>query len=247
MAGVVPSPATPKTALAPTPEEKEPRPNGPSAPKNAILPHGQKPEGTAPYIPVPPKSTHPNFLTSALRRLSSSGGQLANSARSGQGGICPRKILNVDGQRERCQIPELDQSKLRRVAFCVDVEIANGPRYHDHEPPHTTEDLERNTKKKLAEKGEAEALKHPQEVEKQKETDGVIEASGEHLPKEPAEEGADPIANGEAPATTGEPPAHGEGPSTKKKEKKKRSEEERKARKEKKRKLAEETAPFLWS
>ena len=188
---------------------------------------------------MPPRSGHPNFLTSALRRLSSSGGQLAGSARNGHGGICPRKVLNVDCQRERCQIPELDQSKLRRVAFCVDVEIASGPRYHDEEGG-VKENPEKSSKKKLAEKGEAEALKHPQEVEKQKETDGVIQVSGEHLPKEPEKESSDPIANGDAPAAAGEPAALGEGGTTKKKEKKKRSEEERKARKEKKRKLAEE-------
>ena len=240
MAGVVDSPAAKKTPLPPTPEEKEPRPSGPNAPKNAILPHGQKPEGNAPYTPVPPKSGHPNFLTSALRRLSSSGGQLANNARNGHGGICPRKILNVDGSRERCPIPELDQAKLRRVAFCVDVEIASGPRYHDDEEPAHKMDLEKSAKKKLAEKGEAEALKHPQELEQQKEKDGVIGVSGEHLAKEPEKEGAEAAANGQPPQANGEPSAPGEGPSTKKKEKKKRSEEERKARKEKKRKLAEE-------
>lgn len=122
----------------------------------------------------------------------------------------------------------------------MDVEIASGPRYHDEdEPPHKLENAEKITKKKLAEKGEAEALKHPAELEKQKETDGVIQASGEHLPKEPEKEASDPIANGQT-TVGGEPSAPGDGPSAKKKEKKKRSEEERKARKEKKRKLAEE-------
>lgn len=242
MAGVVPSPAMPRTPLEPTPEEKEPRPSGPNAPRNAILPHGQKPgDGNAPYTPVPPKSGHPNFITSALRRLSSSNGQLGNSARNGHGGICARRTLNVDRQRERCQIPELDQSKLRRVAFCVDVEIASGPRYHDDDngSTHTLENPETSMKKKLAEKGEAAALKNPQEIEKQKETDGVIGVSGEHLPKEPEKEASDPVADGQ-PQANGGSSAPGEGASTKKKEKKKRSEEERKARKEKKRKLAEE-------
>lgn len=42
-----------------------------------------------------------------------------------------RKVLNVDNARERCDISELDEAKLRRVAFCVDVEIAPQPRYDD--------------------------------------------------------------------------------------------------------------------
>lgn len=40
-------------------------------------------------------------------------------------------MLNVDNARERCDISELDQAKLRRVAFCVDVEIAPQPKYDD--------------------------------------------------------------------------------------------------------------------
>ncbi|KFX90848.1 hypothetical protein O988_08000 [Pseudogymnoascus sp. VKM F-3808] len=54
---------------------------------------------------------------------------------------------------------------------------------------------------------------------------------GEHVGKEPAQEGAEPATNGTAQT---------EKPMTRKKEKKKKSDEERKARKEKKRKLAEE-------
>lgn len=232
------------TVLGSTPEEREPRPAAPSAPKNAILPHGQSPEGNAPYTPVPTRGGHPNFLTSALRRLSSSGGQLSGSPKHGNGGICPRIVLNVDKGRERCQLPELDLNKLRRVAFCVDVEIASSPRYSDEPEGNAVavESKDKNTKKKLAEKGEAAALKKPDEVVEQKEKDGVIQASGEHLPKEPEKESSDPIANGQPQA---EPLPNGtngtgEQTTTKKKEKKKRSEEERKARKEKKRKLAEE-------
>jgi len=42
--------------------------------------------------------------------------------------------MNIDPYRERCQIPELDPAKLRRVAFCVDVEIAAPPKYTDPDP-----------------------------------------------------------------------------------------------------------------
>ncbi|KAL5350275.1 Microtubules assembly and stabilization protein [Pseudogymnoascus australis] len=227
------TPRSPAAPLSSTPEEEEPRPPVQTAPRNAVLPHGQKAgDGTAPYTPVPPKSTHPNFLTSALRRLSS-GGQLASSASPrGNGGICERRVLNVDVARERCCMPELDQAKLRRVAFCVDVEIASRPRYNDEEPLEKAGD--KTKKKKLGEKGEGEALKHATEVKDQKEKDGVVHVSGEQVEKETAKEGSEPATNGTAQTST-------EKPMTRKKEKKKKSDEERKARKEKKRKLAEES------
>ncbi|KFY20959.1 hypothetical protein V491_03281, partial [Pseudogymnoascus sp. VKM F-3775] len=129
-------------------------------------------------------------------------------------------------------MPELDQAKLRRVAFCVDVEIASRPRYNDEEPIEKAGD--KSKKKKLGEKGEGETLKHPTEVKEQKDRDGVVQVSGEQVRKEPAKEGTEPATNGVAQATS-------EKPMTRKKEKKKKSDEERKARKEKKRKLAEES------
>lgn len=45
----------------------------------------------------------------------------------GSGGICERKVMNKDPYRNRCEIADLEPSKLRRVAFCVDVEIAAPP------------------------------------------------------------------------------------------------------------------------
>lgn len=200
-------------------------------PRAAILPHGTKPEGATPYTPAPPKAGQSNFLSSALRRLSSSSaGQLSGPGKPPHYGLCERKVLNVDTHRERSLVPELDQSKLRRVSFCVDVEIAGGPRYTEDDGDQRKE--EKKQKKKMVEKGEGEALKHPKAVKEEMENDGIVKATGEELPMEPERETAD---------TT--PDDKGEGPAdkdnTKKKEKKKRSEEERKARKEKKRKLAE--------
>jgi hypothetical protein len=220
--------------LASTPEEKDhiQRPPGIGVPKNAILPHASKSEsGSAPYTPVLPKAGHPNFLQSALRRLSSSGGQLSAGAKGQQHGLCERRVLNVDRFRERCLLPELDQAKLRRVAFCVDVEIANGPRYKDDEPADQAK--EKKQKKKMIDRSEGEALKHPQEAKEEKEKDDVIHATGEEVPKEPAKVATEKtvaVKQAEVP----------EKDQTKKKEKKKRSEEERKARKEKRRRLAEE-------
>lgn len=220
---------TPPASTTP-PFSESPIPTGPQAPKNAILPHAAKAVGDAPYIPAPPKTGQPSFLQSALRRLSSSGGQLAPQTKGVHHGICERKVLNVDHHRERCRITDLDQSKLRRVAFCVDVEIASGPRYYDDDVEDEKR-KERREKKKM-EKGEGLALKQPEAIKEQKEAEGVVKATGEILPT-PGKEVIETTNEVQDDA------AGGEKDNTKKKEKKKRSEEERKARKEKKRKLAE--------
>lgn len=227
---------SPGTSPAASPiEPPVQRPAGPSAPKNAVLVHGVKDDGDAPYVPAPPRSG-PSFLQSALRRLSSSGGQLSGSAK-GHNGLCERKVLNVDHHRERCTISGLEQSKLRRVAFCVDVEIASGPRYMDDEESDEIDNKNKEKMKRSKEKGEGAALKNP--------TNSVPEAEQEDTPKtnvsKPDEKrtgSAQPKTSEHAPeATESSPPV--EKDNTKKKEKKKRSEEERKARKEKKRRLAE--------
>jgi hypothetical protein len=142
-------------------------------------------------------------------------------------GVCPRMVLNVDRNRPRCLLPELDQAKLRRVAFCVDVEIAGGPRYKDE--ADKDEKKKKQKDKKMKERGEGEALKHPQQVADEKDETGVVEAGNENVGTE-----EDPDPEG----TVG---ADDKKDSTRKKEKKKRSEEERKERKEQKRRKAEES------
>lgn len=206
--------------------------------KNAVLQHAAKHQGEGPYTPAPPKTGQTGLLH-VFRRLSSSSGQLSPTVKGiNNHGLVERKVLNVDQFRERCPLEDLNQSKLRRVAFCVDVEIAPMPRYSDSDNVASKLPLigSKTEKRKLVEKGEGEALKHPQAVEEQKEQDGAVKVSGEEVPKQPPNEGvgsqdASTAKEGEAPAENGS--------GTKKKEKKKRSEEERKARKEKKRKLAE--------
>jgi len=185
--------------------------------------------GDSPYIPAPPKSTQPSFLQSALRRLSSSGGSLATINKGVQHGLCERKVLNVDKNRERCHISELDQSKLRRVAFCVDVEIASSPRYYDDSEEKKREKRE---KKKVVEKSEGVAPKPLEAVQDDKGTDGVIKATDEILVDRLEKQAVETTTETRNDLT-------GDKDGSKKKEKKKRSEEERKARKEKKRKLAE--------
>ena len=187
----------------------------------------KKPEATAPSPPASPKN--PGFLSSALRRLSSTGNTGLGKA-TGLGPACHRKTMNVDPYRERCAVPELDHNKLRRVAFCVDVEIAGSAQYVDDveqpgaigiddEPSlsRIERELAEKKKNKKLSQIEGEALKRPNTVAEEKETTGAVSATGEVL---------------KDPQTTCEPELPQE--PSKKKEKKKRSESERKERKEKK-------------
>jgi hypothetical protein len=179
--------------------------------------------GLEPYIPQQPKGS---FLSSALRRLSS-GTQVGTSGRVyPNGGMCPRKVLNVDPNRARCLLPELDESKLRKVAFCVDVEIAGGPKYKDD--ADSEERKQKRKDKKLKERGEGEALKNPDAVAEEKDEEGVVAVSQEAVGND-----SDPNPEGTVFDDDKQEP-------NKKKEKKKRSEAERKERKEKKRRKAEE-------
>ncbi|KAF1849420.1 RNI-like protein [Cucurbitaria berberidis CBS 394.84] len=179
--------------------------------------------GFEPYVPQQPKGS---FISNALRRLSS-GTQVGTSPKvSPNGGMCPRKVMNVDHHRSRCLVPELDASKLRKVAFCVDVEIAGGPKYKDD---LDTDEKKKNKKeKKLKERGEGEALKHPDVVAEEKDKAGVVAVSQEV------------VGNDNHPEPQGPAPDEDNKEPSRKKEKKKRSEAERKERKEKKRKKAEE-------
>ncbi len=143
--------------------------------------------------------------------------------------------MNVDPYRERCSVPELDLKRLRRVSFCVDVEIAGAAQYVNEEseapPPPIMEkpslsnlSREVESKKKKDQKfkkSEGAALKYPDAVVDEKDTGGVIRANGEKMESQQASE-PKPLEKAEMK----EP--------TKKREKKKRSEGERKERKERK-------------
>ena len=155
---------------------------------------------------------------------------------AGTCGVCPRKTMNIDPYRDRCSLPDLDQKKLRRVAFCVDVEIAGAAQYVEDEPEAppapplsgesslTRLEHQIEAKKKKDQKlkrGEGAALKSPDTVAEEKENQGIIKASGEEVNSEKVLE---PKASEQAEVK--EP--------SRKKEKKKRSEGERKERKERK-------------
>ena len=190
----------------------------------------KKPD-TPPSTPsTSPKSGH--AFISALRRFSSSSGSSMGKA-AGAGGVCARRTMNVDPYRERCSIPDLDLQRLRRVAFCVDVEIAGAAQYVEEDPSEAppipleeesslsklTHEIAAKKKDQKLGKGEGAALKNPNAIVEQKESNGDIKASGEEVERQAPPEHVD----------AGEVQ-----PSTKKKEKKKRSEEGRKERKERK-------------
>lgn len=203
--------------------------------KNAVLTHASRQTGDAPYIPAPPKTNQQGFL-GVFRRLSSSNGPITPGSRASHG-LVERKVLNVDQKRERCRVNELTQAKLRRVAFCVDVEIAPMPKYVEDEPT-SKKAADKTQKRKITEKSEGETLKNPKVSEEQKENVGVVKATGEILPKEPEKEGTE-VTNGQPKENNAieEKPIKEKEP-TRKKEKKKKSEAERKAKKEQKRKEA---------
>lgn len=139
--------------------------------------------------------------------------------------------MNIDSNRNRCLMTELDENKLRRVAFCVDVEIASGPKYKDD--PDTEEKNKKMRKekdKKLKERGEGEALKNPDLIADEKDKSGAITVN----------DTKEVVGTEEAPNPEGTVVEEAKKETTRKKEKKKRSEAERKERKEKKRRKAEE-------
>ncbi|KAI4191436.1 MAG: hypothetical protein L6R41_000087 [Letrouitia leprolyta] len=226
---------TPVAKAAQSPSAEQPNPFGAAVAPGAK--EFKKQDVTSPPPPpqASPKSGHPGFLQSAFRRLSSSGGASMGKT-GGTGGICARKVMNVDPHRDRCEIPDLEPSKLRRVAFCVDVEIAAPAKYSEEEiedtgpttparrPSLTQLEHQVDVKKKKDQKlkrSEGEALKNPKAVVEDKEGVGVVQATGEKLDKM--------VSPPEKFVETGQHSG------SRKKEKKKRSEEERKERKEKKR------------
>ncbi|RKF75427.1 putative cell wall biogenesis protein mhp1 [Golovinomyces cichoracearum] len=194
---------------------------GPIFLKQAILPHAHRPIGDEPYIPASPRVSNPSFLQNAFRRLSNSNntGTVAQTTVHKESGICERRVLNVDKNRERCDIKGLNQSKLRRVAFCVDVQIASCLK--GYEDGGTQEKA--HPKKKRGKYKQTKKLSQPIQTTKA---------------KKPAEEG-EPIHKvgpDNEPEVIYFPTTRSV---SRKKEKKKRQEEERKARKEKNRRLAE--------
>ena len=155
--------------------------------------------------------------------------------------------MNVDQNRDRVKIADFDQKELKRVAFCVDVEIAGYAQQADEEEttpsgntgtqlkqPASPAMLERQAQlkqkkeskdAKFKDKGEGAALKNPQAASEEKEETGttkedVVQAEEATKAAKKAEDAED--------AQTPKPAENSTEPPTRKKERKKRSETERK-------------------
>lgn len=187
------------------------------------------------FVSTSPKG--PSFLHNAFRKLSSGAGGSGRSAQNGT--VCERRVMNLDQDRDRCKVPALNQAKLRRVAFSVDVEIAGiSRRESDEESPPANSKRRivpelngskvKRSNSKSKERDEASALKHPQTAAAEKDKQGSDNCASS--PK------ADAVS--EASHNDAKPTGEHKEP-TRKQEKKKRSEEERRERRERKRRQAE--------
>ena len=261
-AGAAAAQTSPTPALSPYGPGSVP----PSTSKTSLTSEIAEEPGEQPYVPAKPKES--SFFSTLTRKWSAgsqngggSGGGGLPKLHGNKGGVCERRVLNRDPNRERCLVPDMDPGRLRKVSFCVDVEIAGGPRYLEEEDdsPQETEQQkqQRFMDAKAKERAEGDALRRPETIaEEQDETGGgtagmekkrravlfpqgvPVEKLGELAAAEEA--AAAGAQNGHATSPTGDDTAAAAAAADKKKEKKKRSEEERKERKEKRRRRAEE-------
>ncbi|PHH50227.1 HMG2-induced ER-remodeling protein 1 [Ceratocystis fimbriata CBS 114723] len=231
--------------------------------KNAILPAASKHQGDAPYTPAPVKPTQAGLM-GVLRRISQSSNFMSTARGGNNHGLVERKVLNIDTRRQRCNIADLHQGKLRRVAFCVDVEVAPMPKYlaangaSPPPPPAKTQSQFTGpptpVKDSLSDKAEGEVFKKaantaaptsekpealPPALEAEVNKANLIQTANETLGSPQLEPQSQPkdISSVQSSATTCT--AEEEAAKDKKREKKKRTEEERRARREKKRRIAE--------
>jgi hypothetical protein len=139
----------------------------------------------------------------------------------------------------------VEPSSLRKVSFCVDVEIASGPRYSGSEGEEEIDPGVDTADAKAKERAEGDAFRRPQAILEEAEdgespasADGKQNTTGlsEGTDGKKMESGPDREKKSQAPNEAHDSTVN----SDKKKEKKKRSEEERKERKEKRRRRAEE-------
>lgn len=180
------SKATATTSTSPSATfSKSPPPSNPLNTQSPASPDVE--DEFEPYVPQQPESG--SFFSSALRRLSTTTpGTMTGTKGPGKTSMCPRQVLNVDETRRRCQIKELNPSRLRRVAFSVDVEIAGGSQYTEQSDSAVAKE-QKAQDKKIKERGEGEALKRPQQALEDKDSLGKISATGESIPPTPAAEG----------------------------------------------------------
>ncbi|PGG96040.1 hypothetical protein AJ79_09755 [Helicocarpus griseus UAMH5409] len=221
----------------------------------------KKDDGPSPFDSRSQRS-HPSFFHNALRKLSSSSSSASANTGLGkiasQGVIPERRVMNVDQNRDRCKIAELDQAKLRRVAFCVDVEIAGtsrrseseeeeaAPNQPSQEPPQQTPQPAPQSPQQVPQQPQQQTPPKRRTVVDQirgfKRQDSKDKGDGASKSSQTGSEGSSEAA------TSGETKSAESGKEndkvagkeqTRRQEKKKKSEGERKERKEKKRRQAE--------
>ncbi|KAK5714071.1 Microtubules assembly and stabilization protein [Elasticomyces elasticus] len=209
---------------------------------STLVTHHEEAEEEAEAYPTPPVSSgkkESSFFSSLTRRLSSASTNTVPKSQMAMGGVCERRVLNIDPNRQRCLVPEMDPSRLRRVSFCVDVEIAGRPQYYSEEDER--DDGVKRKDMKMKERAEGAALKRPQAVEEEKDRGGDVDAkAGSRALDIPARRGESEGGGGASPQGSLDDRDGGESAS-RKKEKKMRSEAERKERKERRRRKAEES------
>ena len=204
---------------------------------NSGSPGPQPTEEAEPYTPAKPKDSSSSFFSSITRRLSAASQSSTNVPKvDGKGGVCERRVLNVDPNRERCLVPEMDPTKLRRVSFCVDVEIAGGPRYRDDDDDDEETRQRKRREFKMKEKAEGAALRNPEALAQEKDEEGEAKVESKSTTKGHARDVSDATLDENTSPQTEED----RDSAARKREKKQRSEAERKERKEKRRKRAEE-------
>jgi hypothetical protein len=194
--------------------------------------------------PAPQKAKDGSFFSSLTRKWSAGSQAQSNPPKiQPKGSICERRILNVDPNRQRCTLRDVDPSSLRKVSFCVDVEIASGPRYSGDDEEEVDPTLD-TADAKAKERAEGDAFRRPEAI-LEEEDDAGTPTSTDAREHTISSEGTDGKKTKNTPDLEKKAQApHDAHDSTinsdKKKEKKKRSEEERKERKEKRRRRAEE-------
>ncbi|KAJ6145752.1 hypothetical protein N7470_009647 [Penicillium chermesinum] len=192
-------------------------------------------------------SPGPSFLHNALRKLSSNSGGLPKIPPNVK---CPRRIMNLDQDRDRCKISDLNQAKLKRVAFCVDVEIAGISHHDSDEDAPPTNQLRQSLAEHNRQKAKKAEIKDKakEEVGAAKNTHSAVAEKEDPMPTAtPTPVPTQATGPSDAPASTSPPEPETPADSkpngevkeiSRKAEKKKRSEEERKERKERKRRQA---------
>ncbi|KAI5811366.1 hypothetical protein DFH27DRAFT_24231 [Peziza echinospora] len=137
----------------------------------------------------------PGFLIATLRKLSVSGAQARGSfgARTPtNGGRCERVVMNRNATRDKCRIAELDGVKLKKVAFCVDVEVSVAPPIKDEpeSPSKKRNEKDEETTPKPAQKEATTESKEPSNAES-----NIDAAPAQINPKEAKDEKPTPAEN----------------------------------------------------